>query len=106
MVGPMFAFSSPMADLRLFITRNREYMIQDEVCVGVRDRRTGAWLHHSAVTQRASMVRSHGGRVVAHPLSARVGSSLYFPAGPVVTSKVRQVRNASRQTTTDLAAIA
>ena len=93
--------------VQLFITRNREYVMRDDVCIGVRDRRTGNWLSgHVAIDQRVqAMVRPRGRKVVAQPFGPHVGSSLYFPRGPVVTSAVRKVRTASSRTHTQLNAL-
>lgn len=39
---------------RMFITQNTEYHLRKDVCVGVRDRRTGRWYrHHAALRMHA-----------------------------------------------------
>ncbi|HJK93210.1 MAG TPA: hypothetical protein RMH85_07605 [Polyangiaceae bacterium LLY-WYZ-15_(1-7)] len=88
---------------KLFVTRNSEYLMRGDVCVGVRDRRSGTWsIDHEAVTQVvATMVHRQGERVRMHSFTPRVGSALYFARGPVLTSSVRAVRRPDRATYDD-----
>ena len=48
---------------RVFLTRNSEYHVQNHVCVGVRDRRTGQWLdtHPALRCPLRSAVAANGG---------------------------------------------
>lgn len=40
---------------KVFVTRNTEYHLRRDQCVGVRDRRTGAWNdHHEALFRRVA----------------------------------------------------
>jgi hypothetical protein len=69
---------------RLYLTRNTEYHFRDDVCVAVRDRKTGRWLEsHLAVSRRltaAVRFRSNGSPApsIASP---GVGEALYFGNG-------------------------
>lgn len=67
---------------RVFVTRNSEYHVRGLVCCGVRDRRSGRWVHtHWALNQAlATAFRDATGRMrtLATP---SVGESLQFVIG-------------------------
>jgi len=66
---------------RLLVTRNTEYHFRGEVCVGVRDRRSGRWLAaHLALNRRLSgSVRFFdNGAVIPVDEPPSVGEALYF----------------------------
>jgi hypothetical protein len=70
---------------RVFVTRNSEYHLRNDECVGVRDRSTGAWLRdHVALRLRALRVPPIGLDY------AWIGQSLTFwgQDSDVVTSTV------------------
>jgi hypothetical protein len=66
---------------RMYVTRNTEYHFRGDVCVAVRDRKTGRWLDsHLAVNRRLSGgVRFHGnGAAVPSCAPPQPGDALYF----------------------------
>ena len=66
---------------RMFVTRNTEYHFRDELCVAVRDRRSGKWLaSHLALHRKLSgAVRFHpNGTAVPIESWPNVGQALYF----------------------------
>ena len=66
---------------RLFITRNTEYHLRDQVCIAVRDRQSERWLSgHLALGHRlrgAVEVRDNG-EAIPVPKDPQVGQALYF----------------------------
>jgi hypothetical protein len=92
---------------RVFVTRNSEYHCRDSVCVAVRDRRTGAFVHsHSAIgrTLRGSVLLTEEGVESSSPPShPRPGEQLYFTSGTpddlhdVLTSPLVRVQRPLRQ---------
>jgi hypothetical protein len=87
---------------KVFVTRNTEYHVKRDTCVGVRDRETGAWIHKHFAVSRAVMgsIRffDHGG-MSANPGLPRIGESMYFEeAGrDLVTSSVVSVERPRRE---------
>ena len=85
----------------VYVTRNTEYHVRHDRCVGVRDRRTGEWLpahmalHHSV---KGSLRFLESGAVNPHEGSPRVGDSLFFYADgrDLVTSAVVAVERPPR----------
>ena len=68
---------------RMYVTRNTEYHFRDEICVGVRDRRTGHWLEsHLALHRRLSGgVRFYpNGTAVPSLEGPKIGEALFFGA--------------------------
>lgn len=86
---------------RVFITRNTEYHVRKDLCVGVRDRRSGQWLRaHLALNNRihgALKFHSSGG-VVPNPGHPKIGESLFFHAAgrDLVTSAILSVERPPR----------
>ncbi|MCC6214464.1 MAG: hypothetical protein IT376_06320 [Polyangiaceae bacterium] len=63
---------------RLYLTRNTEYHTRDGICVAVRDRQSGRWLHaHLALQRPLAGVRTvgRGPRSTGEP---GVGDALFF----------------------------
>lgn len=88
---------------RVYVTRNTEYHFRDDLCVAVRDLRTGRWLPaHLAVSRRLTgSVRILGnGTAVPNLGSPNVGDALYFgdAARDLITSKLCGVERPRRQT--------
>lgn len=82
---------------KIFVTRNTEYHIREDQCVGVRDRRTGEWLKaHLALSSRmsGSLRFSRDGGVLPNLEKPKVGESLFFQASgrDLVTSAVLSVQ--------------
>lgn len=78
---------------KVFVTRNTEYHVRRDQCVGVRDRRTGEWLRaHLAVRSRISgAIRFNGeGGILPNTGTPRIGDSLFFQAAgrDLVTSAI------------------
>lgn len=89
---------------RVFVTRNTEYHFRDDICVAVRDRRTGDFLHgHLALCRPV-----HGGirffangAIAPNPGEPRPGESLYFANDErdLVTSPLERVVRPSKDLT-------
>jgi hypothetical protein len=85
----------------MFVTKNTEYHFRGDLCVGVRDRRSGEWLsNHRALSRRLSGgVHFHeNGCAVPVPDAPGVGEALYFAEGgsELITSAVCDVDRPSR----------
>src|SRR5262245_61770441 len=68
---------------RVFVTRNTEYHVRRETCVGVRDRQTGMWLqrHFAINLPVAGAIRFFDtGAMSTNPGLPQVGESMYFEA--------------------------
>lgn len=77
---------------RVFLTRSSEYHVRGRVCLGVRDRRTGAWtLGHPALRGQLASVDAQGR--LQSVLTPVIGECLWFVGGarPVQTSPVLAV---------------
>lgn len=86
---------------KVFVTRNTEYHVRRNLCVGVRDRRSGEWLraHLALRCQLSGSLRfSHDGGVEPRPGNPSVGESLFFQAAgrDLVTSTVVSVERPRR----------
>jgi hypothetical protein len=65
----------------MYVTRNTEYHFRDDLCVAVRDLRTGRWLPaHLAVRRRLTggLRLYSNGAAVPSPTKPSVGEALYF----------------------------
>lgn len=81
---------------KVFVTRNTEYHVRKDICVGVRDRRSGEWLRaHLALRSRVSgsLKFTHNGGVEPNQGSPNVGESLFFHAQgrDLVTSTILSI---------------
>ena len=86
---------------RVYVTRNTEYHLHDDVCVAVRDRKSGVFHDaHIAVRLRLEGRISVGikGGACPGPLPAREGDALFFmemtPDGrhrQITTSRVQSI---------------
>lgn len=86
---------------KVFVTRNTEYHVRRELCVGVRDRRTGKWLRgHMALRSRVSggLCFTPTGGIRANDGTPAVGESLFFVADgrDLVTSPVVAIERPAR----------
>ena len=96
------AFAGPERRRRkMFVTKNTEYHFHDDLCVAVRDRRSGTWLpSHLALMRRlAGAVRMREGGI-AIPLRdlPSVGDALFFDGErELVTSSVCAVERPEKQ---------
>ncbi|MCA9618326.1 MAG: hypothetical protein KC731_04875 [Myxococcales bacterium] len=82
----------------VYVTRNTEYHCFDDVCVAVRDRRSGSFVDsHSALARRLEGgVRLIAGGAVPTLRGPEVGSPMYFgerrrDEGEVITSRLEAV---------------
>jgi hypothetical protein len=82
----------------VYVTKNREYHVFDEECVGVRDRRTGRWLDdHRAMRQRLEGgVRVFvSGAAIPTLRSPEIGAPMFFhiseDEGDIITSRVEGI---------------
>lgn len=90
---------------RVFVTRNTEYHVRKDICVAVRDRKSGDWLRgHLAVKQRVegSLRFDKRGAIEATDALPDVGQSLFFHAQgrDLVTSPVLSVERPQQETVT------
>lgn len=86
---------------RVFVTKNTEYHFRDELCVAVRDRRSGKWLpSHLAIGRRLSGGVHFHPNGTAVPVCDRpaVGEALYFAddGRELITSAVCGLERPSR----------
>ena len=86
---------------RVFVTRNTEYHMRRQVCVGVRERSSGHWIEGHFAVQRpvsGSIRFFDGGGMAASPGLPRVGESMYFEDSgrDLVTSAVVGVERPPR----------
>ena len=81
---------------RIFVTRNTEYHVRQDTCVGVRDRNSGEWLlrHFALNLAVAGSIRFfESGAMNATPGLPQIGESMYFEDSgrDLVTSSVVSV---------------
>ncbi len=86
----------------MFVTRNTEYFLVDDLCVAVRDRRTEQWLEgHLAVGRRLSggVKVLKNGEAIPVENGPEVGEALYFAQGgrELITSVLCRVDRPSRE---------
>lgn len=86
---------------KVYVTRNTEYHVRKNLCVGVRDRRTGGWIKgHLAVRSRVSGgLRFHeNGGVRPNEGAPSIGESLFFCADgrDLVTSPIVAIERPER----------
>jgi hypothetical protein len=87
---------------RMYVTRNTEYHFRGDLCVAVRDLRTGTWLpSHLAVSRRltGSVRVLDNGTAVPNLGTPSLGDALYFgdEARELITSKLCGVERPARQ---------
>lgn len=81
---------------KVFVTRNTEYHVRKDVCIAVRDRRSGEWLRgHLALRQRVhgGLRFTRAGGILPNLGQPGVGESIFFHAEgrDLVTSPVLAV---------------
>lgn len=86
---------------KVFVTRNTEYHVRKDVCVAVKDRRSGEWLRaHLALRNRihGGIRFSRSGGILPNPGAPKVGESLFFHAAgrDLVTSPILDVERPPR----------
>jgi len=87
---------------KIFVTRNTEYHVRRDVCVAVKDRRSGEWLRaHLALRQKVhgGIRFTRSGGITANDGIPEVGESLFFAAEgrDLVTSPVLDVARPERE---------
>jgi hypothetical protein len=87
---------------KMFITRNTEYHVRRDECVGVRDRRSGRWLRgHLALKSQISgaLQFSREGGVVPNGGLPSIGESLFFHAAgrDLITSPIVSIERPPRE---------
>jgi hypothetical protein len=87
---------------RVYVTRNTEYHFRDDLCVAVRDRRTGQFMQgHSALAGRidAGIKFFDNGSIAPSAGEPRPGECLYFASEgrDLVTSPLEAVERPPRQ---------
>jgi hypothetical protein len=86
---------------KVFVTRNTEYHVKQDVCVAVRDRRSGEWLRAHAASGNSvhgSLRFQPTGGVTPYDGLPRIGDSLFFHAEgrDLVTSAIVSVERPPR----------
>jgi len=87
---------------RVFVTRNTEYHVRRDVCVGVRDRRSGNWLRaHLALRSKVYgglRFAGHGG-FRPNPGIPEIGESAFFQAAgrDLITSTILSVERPEQE---------
>ena len=89
---------------RVLVTRNTEYHFRDDVCIAVRDRRTGEFLNgHLALchTIQGGIRFFPNGAIVPNAGEPHPGESIYFANGErdLITSPLERVERPSRELT-------
>ncbi len=87
---------------KMFVTRNTEYHVRRDLCVAVRDRRSGRWLRgHLALRSRVAggLRFTPEGGIVATEEQPAVGDALFFhaPGRDLVTSPVVSVERPPKE---------
>ncbi|MFK7992402.1 MAG: hypothetical protein AB8I08_40650 [Sandaracinaceae bacterium] len=87
------------------MTRNTEYHVKKDLCVAVKDRRSGEWLRvHLALRNRVhgGIRFSRSGGILPNPGFPKVGESLFFHSAgrDLVTSPVLSVERPVRDIVT------
>lgn len=87
---------------KVFVTRNTEYHVRRNLCVAVRDRRSGDWLPAHLAFQRlvSGGLRFHrNGGIMPNEGVPAVGESLFFCADgqDLVTSPVIAIERPERE---------
>jgi hypothetical protein len=87
---------------RAYFTRNTEYHFRDEVCVGVRDRRTREWLPGHLALRRplfGSIQFFMNGSLSPHPGEPRLGEALFFADGgrDLITSPLERIERPAKR---------
>jgi hypothetical protein len=67
-----------MRGCKLYLTRRSEYLILRDLCVGVRDRTTGAWIPLHAAACAHVLGPAHAAQPPLIPSAVRVGEQLYL----------------------------
>lgn len=81
---------------QLYVTRNTEYFVENQICIAVRDRESDVWLEgHLAVGRplSGSVRLLSGGALAPSANRPRIGEALFFAdEGPeLITSTVLRV---------------
>lgn len=85
---------------KVFVTKNTEYHVCKNVCVAVRDRRTGRWIEGHMALSRALegslQYTPHG--VVPNPGQPAIGDAVYFRTGErdLITSRLQSIDRPER----------
>ena len=87
---------------RVYLTRNTEYHFRDELCIAVRDRRTGDWLPGHLALRRelfGSIQFFMNGALAPSPGEPRLGEALFFASGgrDLITSPLEGIGSRRRK---------
>lgn len=87
---------------KVFVTRNTEYHVRRDLCVAVRDRRSGRWLpsHLARGSRLSGGIRfTPKGGIVPNAGRPEVGESVFFHAAgrDLVTSPLQDVERPPRE---------
>ena len=96
---------------KVFVTRNSEYHVRQQTCIGVRDRETGQWLRTHFAVERpvvGAIKFFESGAINATPGLPNVGESMYFEdlGRDLVTSSVVAVERPQPEIVAQYAALA
>jgi hypothetical protein len=86
---------------KLYVTLNTEYHLRDDICVGVKDRKTAKWLkNHMALGHRLlGSIRFKDGGAIPNLGLPRIGESLYFlaPQHEIITSSLVKIERPEKE---------
>ncbi len=87
---------------KVFMTRNTEYHFRDELCVAVRDRRSGEWLPGHLALRRplfGSIRFFMNGALLPTPGDPKIGEALFFGDGgrDLITSPLEAVERPAKE---------
>ena len=96
----------PMSVYRVYFTRNSEYHLQNNVCVAVRDRRTGLWFDEHPALSRPLAAAQLLANEFTSLYTPNLGESLDFEqdgellrTSPVLNIEERDMAGGTRATT-------
>ena len=88
----------PQAERRIhkvYVTRNTEYHVRRDLCVAVKDRRTGRWIDgHAAIPQKLEgSLRYNNNGIFPNIGNPSIGDAIYFRNGErdLITSRLESI---------------
>jgi hypothetical protein len=86
---------------KVYVTKNTEYHVRRNVCVAVKDRRSGRWLDgHMALRKRLEgSLRYHAHGFAPNVGDVAVGDAIYFRNGErdLITSRLETILRPERE---------
>ncbi len=86
---------------KVFVTRNTEYHVRRDVCVAVKDRRTGRWIEgHIAIRKKMEgSIRYNENGLFPNVGTPELGDAIYFRNGErdLITSRLEAIERPERE---------